>query len=527
MAVAVNIILLIPILLPFLLGMIIFGLRKWLKSFSGEIAVAGIIVIVAVLGAIISRVEASTTKIIYGVYDTSLGVEYAPPTGVQFRSDGVSSWLLLFLNIILIFVLIYETSKIRGQQNAPIYVSFFLLLISGINGVLLTYDFFTLFLSWVIIGLSLILLITFDRKKEDLRVGGVKAYMTIGFAIALLLLAVVLTYGIFGSLNFAYILENKLFNADLLQNLNLVIYFIIALVIISLGIFANLFLLNIWTNSTIQSARTGMKIITTGFISITAVFSIFRILNNIFNPTIFPGTNYSIIIAGIGLVTAFEGILLIIGQLLKKEDSNLMKIIVYTTFVNIGIVLTTLSFNGLVIIEGLAEVKLLQDCLGYGYLHMINVVATIFLSFICIEKFASANGGSYDLNQLRGVGKELPISGFIFTVSLLSNIGIFPTFGGVTTFMIIYSLLKTDYLIFGILIGVVVLLLLICNMFVLKSIILNKSQKIPTGISDVNNDISITTFIGILLALALILFGFIPSIVSNGIIEGVAAILVK
>lgn len=523
MAVAVNIILLIPILLPFLLGVIIFGLRKWLKNFSGEIAVAGIIVVVAVLGAIITQVKASTTKIIYGVYDTSLGVEYTPPTGVQFRSDGVSSWILLFLNVILIFVLIYETSKIREQQNAPIYVSFFLLLISGINGAFLTYDFFTLFLSWVIIGISLILLITFDRSKEDLRVGGVKAYMTIGFAIALLLLAVILTYGLFGTLNFAYILENELFNTALLQNLNLSIYFIIALVIISLGIFANLFLLNIWTTSTIQNARTGVKIMVTSFTSITAVFSIIRILNNIFNPVIFPGTNYSFVIAGIGLVTAFEGIFLITGQLIKKEEINLMKIIVYTTFVNIGIVLTTLSFNG-IIMGDLAETKLLQDCLGYGYLYMVNIAATIFLSFICIEKFANASGGSYDLIQMRGIGKDLPISGFIFTVSLLSNVGILPTFGGVTSFMIIYSLIKTDYMIFGILIGVVVLLLLICNMIVLKFIILNKSPRISSGAS---NDISVTTSIGVLIALALILFGFIPSIISNGVIEGVTAILVN
>ncbi len=527
MAIAVNIILLIPILLPFLLGVIIFGLRKWLKSFSGEIAVAGIIAVVAFLSAIITQVKASTTKIIYGVYDTSLGVEYSPPTGVQFRGDGVSSWILLFLNIILIFVLIYETAKIREQQNAPIYISFFLLLISGINGVFLTYDFFTLFLSWVIIGVSLILLITFDRTKEDLRVGGVKAYMTIGFAIALLLLAVILTYGLFGTLNFAYILENELFNTNLLQNLNLAVYFIIALVIISFGIFANLFLLNIWTASTIQNARIGVKIMVTGFTSVTAVFSIIRILNNIFNPGIISGTNYSLIVAGIGLATAFEGILLIIGQLIKKEDINLMKIIVYTTFVNIGILLTTLSFNGLVIVEGLAEVRLLQDCLGYGYLYMANIVATIFLSFICIEKFAGANGGSYDLIQMRGAGKNLPVSGFIFTVSLLSNVGILPTFGGVTIFMIIYSLLKTEYSIFGILIGVVVLLLLICNMIVLKSIILNKSQRISPVTSGVSDDLSVTTFIGVLIALALILFGFIPSIISNGIIEGVTAILVK
>ncbi|MHA1555858.1 MAG: proton-conducting transporter transmembrane domain-containing protein, partial [Candidatus Heimdallarchaeota archaeon] len=427
MAVAVNIILLIPILLPFLLGVIIFGLRKWLKSFSGEIAVAGIIAVTAFLGAIITQVKASTTKIIYGVYDTSLGVEYAPPTGVQLRSDGVSSWILLFLNIILIFVLIYETSKIREKQNAPIYVSFFLLLISGINGTFIAYDFFTLFLSWVIIGISLILLITFDRTKEDLRVGGVKAYMTIGFAIALLLLAVILTYGLFGTLNFAFIFENGLFNATLLQNLNLLVYFIIALVIISLGIFANLFLLNIWTTSTIQNARTGVKIMVTGFTSIAAVFSIIRILNSIFNPAIFPGTNYSFVIAGIGLVTAFEGIFLIVGQLIKKEDVNLMKIIVYTTFVNIGIVLTALSFNGIISGENLAEVKLLQDCLGYGFLHMANIAATIFLSYICIEKFANASGGSYDLREMRGIGKDLPVSGFIFTVSLLSNVGILPT----------------------------------------------------------------------------------------------------
>lgn len=526
MAVAVNTILLIPILLPFVLGVAIFGLRKWLRSFSGEIAVGGIIVIVAFLGAIITQVKASSTKIIYGVYDTTSGVEYAPPTGVQFRGDGVSSGILLFLNIILIFVLIYETSKIRGQQNAPIYVSFFLLLISGINGAFLAYDFFTLFLSWVIIGVSLIVLITFDRTKEDLQVGGVKAYMTIGFAIALLLIAVILTYGLFGTLNFAYILENGLFNTALLQNLNLVVYFIITLVIISFGIFANLFLLNIWMPATIQNARTGIKVMVTGFTSITAVFSLIRILNNIFNPVIFPGTNYSFVLAGIGLVTAFEGIFLIVGQLIKKKDINLMKIIVYTSFVNIGIILTALSFNGIMIGDSV-EVKLLQDCLGYGYLHMVNIAVTMFLSLICMEKFAEASGGSHDLFQLRGIGKSLPISGFIFTVSLLSNVGILPTFGGVTTFMIIYSLIRTDYIIFGILIGVVVLLLLICNMIVLKFIILNKSQTISSVISRTSNDLSITTSIGILLAVGLILFGFVPASLSNGVIEGVTAILLN
>ena len=524
MAIAVNVLLLIPILLPFLLGVIIFGFRKWLQSFSGEIGTAGIIGVVVFVAVIIDKVSKSTNKIIYGVYDTSIGTEYNPPTGIQLRGDGVSSWILLFLNILLVLVLIYESSKIREQQNAPIYVSFFLFLISGINGAFLTYDFFTLFLSWVIIGISLILLITFNRKKEDLTTGGVKAFTTIGFAIALLLLAVILTYGLFGTLNFAYILDNELFNAGILQNTKLLVYFIISTVIISFGIFANFFLLNIWTPSAIQNARTGVKIMTVSFTGVTAVFSLLKVLYNVFNPVIFPGDNFSIVLAGIGLISAFEGLLLIIGQLIKKEEINAMKIIVYTAFVNIGIAVTALSFGG-IILEDVTSVNLLRDCLGYGYLYLANSVATIFLSAICLEKFAEASGGSFDLKDMKGMGKEFPITGVIFTISSLSNIGILPTFGGVTIFMIIYSLFRTEYLAFAIILAVLVFILLVCNMIILKQLILNKSQRISAVATGISNDISVTTFIGILLALSLLLFGIVPSLITNGVIEGVSSIL--
>ena len=524
MAVAVNTLLLMPILLPFLLGIVIFGFRKWLRSFAGEIAVGGVIAVVAIIAAIANQITTSTSKIIYGIFDTSVGIEYGPPTGVQFRADGISIWVLLLLNIIMILVLIHESPNIREQQNAPIYVSFLLILITGINTAFLAFDFFTLFLAWSVIGLSLILLITFNRKKEDLKNGGIKAYITIGFAISMLLLAVVLTYGLFGTLNFGYILENNLFTESLLQSANLLIYFIIALVILSLGIFANFFLLNVWIPSTIESARVGVKVMTTAFTSATALFSLMNILSNVFAPEIFSGNNYSFILAGIGLITAFEGLLLIISQLVKKEDINLMKITIYTIFVNIGITLTSLSFRGILIGE-LVDVVLLQDCLGYGYLYLINSVATTFLSIICVEKFAKVIGGEYDLTKLKGLGKELPLSGFIYTISLLSNVGILPTFGGITVFMIIKALFRTEYLFFAIATTIIILVLLICHLLVIKNIILNRSQRISATASGVQADLSVSTVIGILLAISLLLFGFVPSFIAKELIGNVSTVL--
>ncbi|NHJ05176.1 MAG: hypothetical protein EAX90_10145 [Candidatus Heimdallarchaeota archaeon] len=526
MATAISILILMPILLPFLLALIIFGLRKWLTSFSGELGTGIVVINIAIIAAIIARVMDSYHKILYGIYENSQGLEYGAPTGIQFRIDGATGWLMLSLNILMFFIFAYESSKRREQISSPIYVSLLLFLLAGINCVLISYDFFTLFLSWVLICLTLILMLTFSRKGEDLKESGIRSYITFGLSMGFLLFAVVLCYGIFGTLNFDYVSNHKeLFTLEIQQNFTLLIYLIIALVVISFGLIAQLFLLNLWVPNTTEKASTSTKIIISGFTSFIALISLFRILYSFFNPRNYQGVNYSLVLAIIGIITAFQGILLIIHQLSRKESEgiSITKIIIFSAITNIGIIMTTLSFSGIVISEN-SETTFIENCIGYSYLHVINIGITLFILFITSEKFSQWRNESDNLYDLRGIGKTLRITALVFIIGLFSNVGLIPTFGGITIFMLITSLIQSGYFVFGILIAIITFALFICYLYIIKIILFDKPESgILTG--NLGDDISFSTILGLVLSIVLIILGFLPSILANGLINGVSAIV--
>ncbi len=520
---SVTILMLIPILLPFVAALVIFGFKKWLKSFAAELGAGVLIAIVALIAALNYRIMNSSTKILYGVYNTSVGNEYGPPIGVQFRADGFSTWFMLLINIIIIFVFIFESAKQREKPEAPIYVSIILFLVAGINGVSLSYDFLTMILSWVIIGVSLISLISFKRQTENLKEGGVRSFILIGLSIALLLLAVVLCYGVFGTLNFDTIRnDDAIMSSSRIQNIPFVIYTIIALVVIGFGIFANVFLLNLWMPKTIQKTSGTTQFFMMGITSSLALVSMFRVLLSFFNPENYDMANYPMLLAIFGLLTAFEGALLLIYQVTKKESENisLTKIIIFSAFANIGIILTCLSLGSMSIESSQESLLSIKECMGYSMLQMINLALSMFLSFTAKDRIVEKRNMSDSLPDLKGIAREYPLTTFILIISIFSTIGLLPTFGGVNLYMLLLSLIKLDCLFFAIALIVIVIMMLFGYLLVFKYILFGKSTRdVSLTEGGLSRDLSLQTFFGTLLALCLIVFGLLPFIIDNQIVE--------
>ncbi|MFW9924924.1 MAG: proton-conducting transporter membrane subunit [Candidatus Thorarchaeota archaeon] len=262
-----------------------------------------------------------------------------------------------------------------------------------------------------------------------------------------------------------------------------------------------------------------------GFINSVAIISMIRILYGFFNPSIYSGVNYSLVLAIIGILTSFEGIFLILNQLTKKENDeiNIDSILMYSAIVNVGLTLTSLSFQGLLYNE-LTTNNIYLENIAYSYLQMINLAATTVILFTCKERISKWREDTNDLRKLQGVGKELPITTLVFIIGLISNVGLLPTFGGIIKFMLLTSLLQTEYLILSILIIIVILMLLICYLWIIKFILFDKSQsgRIMTG--SVGDDITLSTFSSLIIAIALIVFGLIPSLLANGIVTGIIQI---
>ncbi|MBK5112640.1 MAG: hypothetical protein KGD59_08660 [Candidatus Heimdallarchaeota archaeon] len=527
-AISLNFMMIFLVILPFIIAIIIFGFRKWLKNFAGEIGAATIIAVVALIAALNYALKSNpSTNIIYGIYDTSKGTDYGPPLGVQLRFDGFTSWFLLIINIVIVFIFIYEATKQREKPEGPIHISLLLFITAGINGVMIANDFFTLFLSWVIIGIAIISLITFRRRAIDLKEGGIRSYISIGLSISFILLAVVLCYGVFGTLNFDVIKNNgSILASTRIQNLTLVLYTIIALVIVGFGLFANIFLLNLWMPKAIEYSPASTQVITTGITSSIALLSIFKVLFSFFNPESFVGMAYPQVLAVIGILTALEGAVLIIYQVTRKDQdkASLTKIIIYSAVVNIGIALTGMSLGGFTIELGSEGIFHLSDIIGYSALQLINLAITMFLTLTAKERLVSKSG-SEKLFALRGSAKDYPLTVFMLIIGLSSTIGLLPTFGGVNIYMLVFSLIQLNFIGYAIFIVLILVLMLIGYLMVFKFLIFDKPTTESSFGGNLSQDLSLHTFLGILIALGLILFGLIPSIISNNILENISLML--
>ncbi|MBD3191555.1 MAG: hypothetical protein GF308_12975 [Candidatus Heimdallarchaeota archaeon] len=529
MALSVNFLLLLPIIIPFLGGILLFGFRKWIKGFAGEISVAVIIILVMVIAAITHQVNETASKIVYGIYNTSQGIEYGPPIGVQIRADGFSSWFLLFISIIEVCILMWETNKNRDDPNTPLLFSLSLFLIAGINGVLFSYDFFTLFLSWTIITIALIVLIGFDQQKKQIGNKIAITYKMLGLALALMLFAIVLCYGIFGTLNFDFVKKHSdLLSPERAKALAGVISLCIALIITAFGILAHFCFINFWMPETIEDAPTSTKVFITTIVSGGAVFSIIQTLTSFFpsSSSLFP--NYPLILGIIGIITTFEGVLLIIGEVGKKEpqEADLSKIIIYSTFVNIGIILTGLTLGSFGSLTGTENSDMLTNLVGYSTLQIINFMVSMFLCLFSTERLSRKMENSYNLFTLQGAMKKLPLTTFILIIALLSLGGCLPTLGGVTIYMILFSFIKSGYFFFAILIGVALLLVLFYYFKIIKVLLWEKSSlRLTISTNGISADISFPTIVGLIVALGLLFFGIVPSPIITQLINGLEAIL--
>ena len=86
---------------------------------------------------------------------------WPPPLGILLVSDGLSSLMLLIINVISFIAVIYSLKYMTGYTAKSKYFSLFLLMIAGMNGVVITGDLFNLFVFLEIASIASYALVAF------------------------------------------------------------------------------------------------------------------------------------------------------------------------------------------------------------------------------------------------------------------------------------------------------------------------------------------------------------------------------
>lgn len=324
---------------------------------------------------------------------------FLPPMGISFHIDHLA--LLMLMAIPLLLLMMWPYGKTKSREEALM-----LLLAAAASGMALSGDLFNIYVFYELLSVA-----SFGLAAANRTAGAFAAsfrYVVISsLGTVLALTGIALIYTQTGTLNLAHIgaLANQLQNP--------VSYTAFTLIVIGVGVKAELFPVNSWVPEVYATATARVTAIFAGLVSKLAVLVIVRML-----VVAYGGSD----VMNILLVLGMLGILT--GELAAWRAQDLRRMFAFSSIGQLGMVLVAFSIPGKAgIIAGIAMM-----------FHHLLVKPALFL-------FTDQWSGN--LNRLSGIGKKSPMAVALFLLFALSLIGIPPLPGFWAKLLLVTGLVGT------------------------------------------------------------------------------------
>ncbi len=293
-----------------------------------------------------------------------------------------------------------------GKLHKPEYYVLMLLAVLGMLVLISAHDILTLYMGLELMSFSLYIMVAFARDDAASSEAGLKYYVLGGLASGLLLYGTSLIYAAAGTVNFSGIAQGLLAADAVLINSPL---FLTGMVLVGVALLFKLSVvpLHMWTPDVYEGAPS----VTTAFMAalpkIAAMAVLVRLLNGPLEP-LQP-------VWQVGLAW-LAGLTMLAGSALAIVQSNIKRLLAYSTIANVGFVLLGVVAGS---VAGNAAVLFYLAVYGIGTLG-------VFAALI------SLNASKVD--HLKGLGKTHPKMATGLLVLFFSLAGIPPLAGFIAKF---------------------------------------------------------------------------------------------
>ena len=396
MSVPLPVFVVIPLVTAFLLPIF----SKKLKAFATLLANLATISVLVLAVASIGQ---------SGVYEVG---KWSIPLGINLVLDGLSSLLLLAVSVVSAAAMLFSVRYMEQYTAKAKYLSLFMLMVAGMNGVVLSGDLFNLFVFLEIASIASYALVGFGCGYEELEASF--KYMVLGsIASIFILFGIALTYGNTGSLNMAYTSQ-----AIQALGLNIGLGFALCLFIVGFGLKAALVPFHAWLPDAHPSAPAPISAMLSGvLIKALGIYALSRVVFNVFGITVEIGW----ILIILGLLSMVAGAFLALGQW------DLKRLMAYSSISQIGYVILGISLGGLIIAKGGNLAWASMAILG-GLFHLVNHAVYKSLLFLTSGSVEMSTG-TREMKNMGGLAEKMPLTRAACTVASASIVGI-PPFSG-------------------------------------------------------------------------------------------------
>lgn len=349
---------------------------------------------------------------------------WAPPWGIEYRIDELSSLVLLIVSGISSVALLFARSSLEQEVPANrryIYFTAWMLCLCGLLGLAATGDLFNTFVFLEISSLSMYLLIGLGRNRRALTAAF--AYLVMGTVGAtFFLIGVALLYALTGSLN----LEDVSSRIEPLRGSPTVVT-AYAFMLLGIGIKAAVFPLHWWLPNAYRYAPSSATALLAGTATKVAVYLIVRFVYDLFGADFsFPALRLTEIL----LVAGVSATLLMSAVAVFQNDTK--KVFAYSSVAQVGYMMIGIS---------LASVTGMTAAL----LHLFNHAVIKSALFMALGA-ALVRCGGFDLQRIQGLGRYMPWTMAAVVIAGLSLIGVPLTAGFVSKWYLIVAAMEQGFL---------------------------------------------------------------------------------
>ena len=347
--------------------------------------------------------------------------EVIPGVPIQLRVDGMGLFFALVASFLWIFTSLYSIGYMRslGEHDQTRYFASFAVAISATIGVAFSANLLTMYLFYEMLSLSTYPLVTHEQNDEA-RASGRK-YLTyiLGTSIGLALPAMLITYQLAGTLDFTQggILAGCASPSTVAL---LLVLFIFGFAKAGIMPFHGWLPAAMVAPTPVSSFLHGVAVVKVG------VFSILRVIFDIFGPELLRDLNLGVVITTIASIT------ILTASLVALTQDNLKRRLAYST---IGQLSYMILGAGMLTAAGMTG----------GILHIAMHAFGKITLFFCAGAIYVAHHKKY-ISQMDGLGRKMPITYLAFFLGSMSIIGMPPMGGFISKWNLVIGAVEGDHL---------------------------------------------------------------------------------
>ncbi len=354
---------------------------------------------------------------------------------IAFGIDDFGRFALTAVLILYTCVCFYAFTYMQHEERPQMFFAFFFISLGAMMAVCMSADMVSLYFCFELATLSSMPLVLHQMSKEAVSAG--LKYLFYSMAGALMgLLAVFYVYTCAaGEVTFRYggFLDSKMIAGH--EHLTLAV---ILIGIIGFGTKAGMYPMHGWLPTAHPIAPAPASSLLSGIIAKAGVIAVIRLVYYCTGPDLLRGTWVQTVWMSLALLTV------LMGSTMAFREKVIKKRLAYSTISQISYIMFSLSL-------------LTEDGLKGGLLQMISHMGAKGCLFLAAGVFIFVLD-AHRVDELKGIGRALPVTMWCFMIASLSLVGIPPMGGFVSKWKIASAALSGGPGIFAIL-GPVILLI--------------------------------------------------------------------